>query len=237
MFNIDLKKSSILIINEDVDLNKFIYSSFKDDDFKLHISEDAEEGLSLIYSIKIDMIILGTITMEGLYVPEILKRITSNPETMRLPVIVLLPEEEKEMGITSLTLGAVDYLFTPFNEIEFKSKITNFISMKLLSESFEEQLKGEELKKQKIKELEMFKAFVVTANHEINQPLAIVRGNLDLFFMINPDVIKDNSKYIDKINTSLTKITKILNRMKEIDKPEFTGYTDTTVMIDIGKLD
>jgi len=236
-FQRNLEGSSVLIINEDAELNKLIYSSLKDDKYELTISENAEEGVTYLYSKKIDLVLLGTITTEGLGVTELLKRVTSNPETMRLPVMVLLPEEERELGIKALSSGAIDYLVTPFNELEFTTKIGNFISMKLLSESFEDQLKEEELIKQQIKELEVFKAFVVTANHEINQPLAIIRGNLDLFSMINPDVVKKNEKYIGKINTSMSKISKILNRMKEIDKPEFTGYTDTTVMIDIGKLD
>lgn len=230
------KKPSILVINEDVDLNNIITLALDPKKKDLSVLLDAEEGLSKIYSCKIDLIVLGKITFEGLSVSEILKRISSNPETMRLPVIVILPEKDKDLGVTALSLGAIDYLLNPINSIEFKIKIDNFISMKLLSESFEAQMKEEELKKQKIKELEMFKAFVVTANHEINQPLAIMKGNLDLFSMINPESIKGNEKYFDKINMSITKISKILNRLKEIEKPEFTGYTDSTVMIDIGDI-
>ncbi len=230
------KKPLILVINEDVDLNNIITLALDPKKKDISVLIDAEEGLSKIYSCKIDLIVLGKITTEGLSVAEILKRISSNPETMRLPVIVILPEKDKDLGVAALSLGAIDYLLNPINANEFKIKIDNFISMKLLAESFETQMKEEELKKQKIKELEMFKAFVVTANHEINQPLAIMKGNLDLFSMINPESIKGNEKYFDKINKSITKISKILNRLKEIEKPEFTGYTDSTVMIDIGDI-
>ena len=235
--HIPIDNSQILIINEDVKLNKYVFSIIKSEKYRIIISEDPEEGLNQIYTKKIDLVILGKITLEGLGTAEFIKRISSNPETKRLPIIVIIPEKQKELGVVALSLGATDYLVTPFNAIEFKIKIRNFISMKLLSESFENSIITEENKKQKIKELENFKAFVVTANHQINQPLAIIKGNFDLIKMLHPNFTTENNKHFEKIDLGISRIVKILNRLKEIDKPEYTGYTESTLMVDIGKLD
>jgi len=122
----------------------------------------------------------------------------------------------------------------PYNEIEFNSKIENFISLKLLSESFAKAIHEEESKKIKIQELETFKAFVVTANHEFNQPLAILKGNLDLITMLHPDFAEKNENYFSKMNSSISRISDILLRLKETKKPKYTAYTQSTSMIDIG---
>ena len=186
MDEISVQNSTILIVNENIEGNKLIYDILQNKGYKLIVTENGEEGFNLTYKMKIDLILLGKITIEGFDTVEILKRIKSNPETKKIPVVVIVEDEEREFGIEAITNGAIDYFMKPYNEIEFTSKIENFISLKLLSESFENAIKEEEAKKVKIQELETFKAFVVTANHEFNQPLAIMKGNLDLLSMLHP---------------------------------------------------
>ncbi len=75
-------------------------------------------------------------------------------------------------------------------------------------------------------------AMAVTANHEINQPLMVIKGNLDLFDMklqkMNNDAF---GKYIKRINESIEKITKILAKYKKIDHFQFTNYAANDQMI------
>ena len=237
MHEISVQNSTILIVNENIEGNKLIYDILQNKGYKLIITENGEEGFSLTYKMKIDLIFLGKITIEGFDTVEILKRIKSNPETKKIPVVIIVEEGEREFGIEAITNGAIDYFMKPYNEVEFSAKVKNFISLKLLSESFARAIKLEEEKKVKTQELETFKAFVVTANHEFNQPLSIIKGNMDLLSMLHPNFAEENSKYFSKINTSISRVTKILNRLKEMDEPEYVEYTEAINMINIGNID
>lgn len=99
---------------------------------------------------------------------------------------------------------------------------------KRLSETQEELIKSEK----KTATL----AMAVTANHEINQPLMIIRGNKDLIEMkleSFPDI--NLEKHFNKINNSISRIEDILQKFKDIDIPEYTNYSSNTTMIDINK--
>jgi len=74
-------------------------------------------------------------------------------------------------------------------------------------------------------------ATIVTANHEINQPLTIAIGNLELL----QNKLKNNphQKLIDKVQNALKRIDAILTKLRRIDKIKMTSYLGETNMLDI----
>ncbi len=76
-------------------------------------------------------------------------------------------------------------------------------------------------------------AMAVTASHEINQPLMILKGNLELFMMkIDVDSLApDQIKRLNRISESLERIQKILDKFHEADAIRFEDYTDGTRMV------
>jgi len=76
----------------------------------------------------------------------------------------------------------------------------------------------------------MAAAMAITLGHEINNPLAIAKGNLDY---INKHQF-DESKF-EKIEHSLERITSIVKSIQELDsdKIQFTEYADHRKMVNI----
>jgi nitrogen-specific signal transduction histidine kinase len=84
----------------------------------------------------------------------------------------------------------------------------------------------------RIKEIKMFDAMVVTANHEIKQPLSIITGYIEI--LVNDDNIDKKTKIkLRKIWANADKINYILEKLKNIEDPEYVDYANFTKMIDI----
>ena len=79
-------------------------------------------------------------------------------------------------------------------------------------------------------------ATIVAANHELNQPLMILQGNLDLLkYKIPNDILVQNNKYFKKMDEALARIVKILEKFQNIKDVEFVKYSDNTMMLDINR--
>ena len=93
------------------------------------------------------------------------------------------------------------------------------------------EMKFETEKKEREKASAM--AMAVTANHEINQPLMVIKGNLDLLQM--DDIIGSFSEkqrgYIRKIEDSIQRISEILNKFKNKLPSRFEEYSNETEMV------
>lgn len=80
-------------------------------------------------------------------------------------------------------------------------------------------------------------AMAVTANHEINQPLMIISGNLE-FLELYCGKDEKNEKYIKRIKESISRIDNILKKMRDIEQTEnleFQQYAGGRSMINIGE--
>ncbi|MCK9329054.1 MAG: PAS domain S-box protein [Candidatus Cloacimonetes bacterium] len=76
-------------------------------------------------------------------------------------------------------------------------------------------------------------AMVVTTNHEINQPLMIMKANLEMLEMKLEEVSlkQDISKYLNRIDQSVERINKILEKFRSYDTVEFEEYGGNTKMV------
>lgn len=122
----------------------------------------------------------------------------------------------------SLEIGADKY----YDEKEKKSYIYFVIRDITERKKFENEM----IEKEK---LESAMALVVTANHEINNPLAGIILNIDLI----KNSVKDEDmvlmKYINDIARDVYRISGVLEKLRSIDSIKKTNYTGGINMIDI----
>ncbi len=76
-------------------------------------------------------------------------------------------------------------------------------------------------------------AMIITANHEINQPLTIIRGYTDKLQNKFQDAEYDN--YFGEIYNSIEKIQKIIESMSRIKQIDFEKYIDNDEKIKLPK--
>ena len=107
---------------------------------------------------------------------------------------------------------------------------------KILEQKNQElQKRNQNLKKaqKKIRKLEQkntIYAMAVTANHELNQPLSVVSGNIEMA-LIKLDKDRHLKKYLDKSAAAVQKMKEILNKFKNIDDFKFKKYAEKTYMV------
>ncbi len=76
-------------------------------------------------------------------------------------------------------------------------------------------------------------AMAVTTSHEINQPLMVIKGSMDLINM-SPDIkafTEQQKNHLQKIELSVTKISEIMQKFHQMDSITFSDYTEDTQMV------
>lgn len=75
-------------------------------------------------------------------------------------------------------------------------------------------------------------AMSVTANHEINQPLMVIQGNLDLLKnQLSPDTNTKEYKYLEKIEKAVQRINVILHKFSSKTNIKFVDYLQDIEMV------
>jgi K+-sensing histidine kinase KdpD len=77
----------------------------------------------------------------------------------------------------------------------------------------------------------------VTVNHEVNNPLQAIIGNIQLIKMKNKNLDKETLAKLQAIEESAMKITEVTQKLMRISSPKTTDYSDGTTMIDISDND
>jgi len=141
-------------------------------------------------------------------------------------VTALTDVEDIKRGLQS---GAFDYVKKPYNRAELIARINSALrfseTQKMLIE---------------IEKVKTYAATVLTANHEIKQPLTLINLSLTA---INRELSKEEmrrdvvKKRVEFIEGATKEIIKILAKLSEIKKPTITNYVNDLKMIDLHNSD
>jgi len=108
--------------------------------------------------------------------------------------------------------------------------------LKILNDKLQETLSKLENSHKELVEMERKNsvlAMAVTANHELNQPLMILQGNLEM--LINTfneaEFTEKQKKFLSRITDSLQRMDMILNRYEKIKNIRFDNYSDSSLMV------
>jgi len=115
------EKTKILIV-EDSRLNQEVLRRILGDDHTLSIAENGVEALEKAKTEYPDIILLD-IVLPGMNGFDVLIELKKNDSTHSIPVIIISAMTKPDDEVKGLTLGAVDYITKPFNEIVVKTRI------------------------------------------------------------------------------------------------------------------
>jgi signal transduction histidine kinase/ligand-binding sensor domain-containing protein/DNA-binding response OmpR family regulator len=122
------RKPKILIVEDDVDLNKFIFSGLTTD-FSIKNTFNGREGLEMARKYAPDLIVTD-IMMPELDGFELCKTLRRDLNTSHIPVVFLTAKTMREDEVKGLKLGAVDYIYKPFSLVSLKLKIRNILEQR-----------------------------------------------------------------------------------------------------------
>ena len=115
----------LLIVEDNVELLLLMQQLFSRD-YRVLTAANGEEALRVIANHELDLVISDVMMplMDGY---ELTRRLKNDPNTQRLPIILLTAKTQEEDREEALTIGADDYVTKPFKMRDLELRINNII--------------------------------------------------------------------------------------------------------------
>ncbi|MEO0206620.1 MAG: response regulator [candidate division WOR-3 bacterium] len=112
----------ILVIDDEIDILDFVERVLKDAGYSVSKAKDAKQGLAILQSERIDLVLLDIMLPEvdGWQIMQILK---SDEKLRKIPVAMLTARVDAFDKIIGLKEGAVDYICKPFTADQLLKRI------------------------------------------------------------------------------------------------------------------
>lgn len=134
--------SSILLIDDDINLSDLLGGYLRGQGYVVHTTRDGQKGLQIFFEQKPDLIVLD-VTMPIKDGWETLKRIREMSQT---PVIMLTARSDESDVLRGFSLGADDYINKPFSFAQLGARVRAVLSRSGGNISAAERLEAGDLK-------------------------------------------------------------------------------------------
>lgn len=215
--------ANILVVDDDRKLTLLVRGFLEKEKYKVTEAYSGSMALDVIKENKPDLIILDVMMpeMDGI---EACKKIKADKDTKMIPIIMLTSMGNVRDKVQGLNAGANDYITKPFNPEELIARVKAQLRIKFLEE---ELFKKEETEA-------VAKMGIATA-HEINNPLTVIIGNLELILLKKENLDDEIIENLNSILDSAMRIKEIVSKMINITKVVETEYVQGKKMIDLWK--
>lgn len=203
----EAKEQIIMVVDDDHRNIKLMFSFLEMSGFNVIAAEAGESALEKVKNVLPDLILLD-VMMPGIDGFETYHRLKSAKVTQDIPVIFMTAISDPVDKVKGLKLGAVDYIIKPFNPEELLARINLHIRLQKeikertaaqralqkatskleqrvqertaeLSASIE-QLKETQVQLIQSEKMSIIGSLVAGIAHELNNPVSILAGNLNL---------------------------------------------------------
>jgi|UniRef100_A0A7V3RIE6 DNA-binding response OmpR family regulator len=119
-----MMNKNILVIDDEEDILEFVERVLRDEGYNVFKAKDAKQGLAILQSEKIDLILLDIMLPEidGWQFMQMLK---SEERLKKIPVAMLTARVDAYDKIIGLKEGAVDYICKPFTADQLLKRIND----------------------------------------------------------------------------------------------------------------
>ncbi|HUF04766.1 MAG TPA: response regulator transcription factor [Aridibacter sp.] len=117
-------KHYILIVEDEADIAESLRYNFEREGFKVRIAESGEKGLRMaLDENRTPSLLLLDLMLPGMSGVELCRRLRREPQTKKLPVIMLTAKAAEGDKIEGLDTGADDYITKPFSVKEVIARV------------------------------------------------------------------------------------------------------------------
>jgi len=213
---------TVLIVDDVPENIKIAGNILRSCSYKVIFALSAAEAQERVENVAIDLILLDVMMpeMDGF---ELCRLFKSNAKTRDIPVIFLSALSDTESIVKGFEAGGVDFVMKPFQAQELLARVKTHLEIVSY--------------RKKIVELEQknsVAAMIVTANHEINQPLTVLKGNIEMLkinlkeFHLPEKAVRN----LEKIQYCSDMIESILQKYQNSTEFIFKPYLNDVTMID-----
>ena len=111
-----------VLIVDDTETNVDMLVEALGDDYEVMVAMDGEDALEMAAEEPQDLILLD-VMMPGMDGFEVCEKLKLSPETASIPVIFMTGKTDKEDRDRGMALGAIDYIFKPFDIVDVQTRI------------------------------------------------------------------------------------------------------------------
>ncbi|MFT3796229.1 ATP-binding protein [Flavobacterium sp.] len=121
------RKPKILVVDDNADMQEYI-GKLLEKDYRVSMASNGKEALQSIAASAPDLVLSDVMmpVMDGI---EMLKILKNDPQTKRIPVLLLSARAGEESRIEGYDLGADDYLVKPFSAKELFARVQSQIRL------------------------------------------------------------------------------------------------------------
>jgi two-component system phosphate regulon response regulator PhoB len=112
----------ILVVDDDADIRDMLSFKLAHAGYEVHTEEDGETGLAAAQELRPDVVLLDWM-MPRMTGPEVCLALRQEPETARLPVILLTAKAQEADVQRGFATGVDDYVCKPFSPRELVSRV------------------------------------------------------------------------------------------------------------------
>jgi DNA-binding response OmpR family regulator len=214
----------ILVIDDYPDNVYLLKERLEKEGFKILTAFDGETGIQVAVQEKPDLILLD-IMLPGMSGYEVCQALTVKDDTKQIPIILLTALTEVNNLRQGLQAGAFDYIKKPFNKIELIARINSALRFSETNRLLIE-----------LEKIRTYAATVVTANHEIKQPLTLMNLSTAAIRreLSKEEFSKDTVlKRVEFIENAARDIVSVLEKLGSIKKPVITPYVNDINIVDL----
>lgn len=208
----------VLIVDDD-EASAFIFRrNFKSMNIECDCASNAEEAIDYLENNEMPAMILLDVVLPDMSGLEVLVKIRKLYDKVELPVVMITHVSNEANIVDALDSEANDYITKPININIAQARINSLLTMSKLHRESIERSKHD-----------ILNSMVTTYNHEINNPLSVLMGNLQ----DKPSDITDHN--LAMLKKSAARIRAIIRKIREVTCNELQteDYSDTSKILKI----
>lgn len=239
----------ILIVDDNQMNREIVKGLLIKSGYQVVTAESGKKALELLEQLPFDLILLDVVMdeIDGYQVCKILKE---GPGTADIPIIFLTARDDEKSVKKGFESGAIDYVRKPFLKEELLARVRTHLDLQHTILQLNSEIKSREVTEEKLHQsLDDLKilqhdlivlertntamAMGITANHELNQPLQVLSGNLELLLStLDFNLLsEEQQQFASQIRQAMDRIQTILKKYRELTSVEMEPYHDSVQML------
>ncbi len=226
-----INKPLVLII-DDSHVNLILLENILEENFRVESAQNGQDGLTLAKRIYPDIILLDII-MPGWDGYETCRRIKTEAELAKIPILFLSALGDSENKVRAFQAGGVDYVSKPFQKNELLARVQTHLELAYLRQNLEHEVATQTEKVQllfealqlsydKAQQASILKTeFLRNISHEFRTPMNIVLGMTEML-LEDTDLTKEQHEYAETVMMAATQLMDILTNMLNFSQ-QFKG--------------
>ena len=196
---------SILVVDDHRYVRDMVRTLFEREGYRVFEAGDGTEALALARSERPDCVLLD-VRMPGLSGFDVLERLSEDPRTREIPVIMLTAAEESlEAMDRAMRSGAVDYLAKPISPARVAIRVRGAIERRRLFQEMQA----------------LHASFTNMLVHDLRSPITVINAYAELLGQGGAgDVSARQREFLAKIQDSCERMVRLISEVLDLSKLE-----------------